>query len=183
MCLQLPWWLGVKNSLAIRRPRFDPGARKILWTRKCQPTPVILPEKSHGQRDLVGYIQSMGTKHWDDWTTEHTQMLETVVWIRVSPWDLVTESIYSILRVAWMCPESTATSSSPKQCYGRNWWVKSSLPCPSSGLSQKCVLGSLWAFPSGMPRAPSQSSAHLMQPVLASFHFLFHFPHLPTSAF
>ena len=56
---------GVKNSLAIRRPRFDPGARKILWTRKCQPTPVILPEKAHGQRDLVGYVQSMGHKALD----------------------------------------------------------------------------------------------------------------------
>ena len=121
------------------------------------------------------------TKHWDNWATEHTQMLETVVWIRVSPWDLVTECLFSA-RVAWMCPEFTATGSSPKQCYRRNWWVKNSLPCPSSGLTQKCVWGSLCAFPSGiMPRVPCQSSAHLMQPVLTSFPFLSHFPHLPTS--
>ena len=26
----------------------------ILWRRKCQPTPVFLPGKSHGQRSLVG---------------------------------------------------------------------------------------------------------------------------------
>ena len=35
--------------------RFDPWVRKIPWRRKWHPTPVILPEKSHGQRSLVGY--------------------------------------------------------------------------------------------------------------------------------
>ena len=29
--------------------------RKMLWRRKWQPTPVLLPGKSHGQRSLVGY--------------------------------------------------------------------------------------------------------------------------------
>ena len=28
---------------------------KIPWRRKWQPTPVFLPEKSHGQKSLVGY--------------------------------------------------------------------------------------------------------------------------------
>ena len=28
---------------------------KIPWRRKWQPTPVVLPGKSHGQRSLVGY--------------------------------------------------------------------------------------------------------------------------------
>ena len=28
---------------------------KIPWTRKWQPTPVLMPGKSHGQRSLVGY--------------------------------------------------------------------------------------------------------------------------------
>ena len=27
----------------------------ILWRRKWQPTPVLLPRKSHGRRSLVGY--------------------------------------------------------------------------------------------------------------------------------
>ena len=31
-----------------------------LWPRKWQSTPVLLPGGSHGQRSLVGYIQSMG---------------------------------------------------------------------------------------------------------------------------
>ena len=29
--------------------------RSIPWSRKWQPTPVFLPEKSHGQRSLAGY--------------------------------------------------------------------------------------------------------------------------------
>ena len=32
-----------------------PWVRKIPWRRKWQPTPVLLPGKSHGWRRLVGY--------------------------------------------------------------------------------------------------------------------------------
>ena len=35
--------------------RFDPWVGKIPWRRKWQPTPVLLPGKSHGWRILVGY--------------------------------------------------------------------------------------------------------------------------------
>ena len=38
-----------------RRFRFDPYVRKILWRRKCQPNPLFLHGKSHGQRSLTGY--------------------------------------------------------------------------------------------------------------------------------
>ena len=38
-----------------KRCRFDPWVRKNPWSRKCQPTPVFLPGKSHVQRSLVGY--------------------------------------------------------------------------------------------------------------------------------
>ena len=34
---------------------FDPRVGKIPWRRKWQPTPVLLPEKSHEWRSLVGY--------------------------------------------------------------------------------------------------------------------------------
>ena len=37
-----------------RRHRFNPWVWKIPWRRKWQPTPVILPIKSHGQRNLAG---------------------------------------------------------------------------------------------------------------------------------
>ena len=32
-----------------------PGLGGFPWRRKCQPTPVFLPGKFHGQRNLVGY--------------------------------------------------------------------------------------------------------------------------------
>ena len=32
---------------------------KIPWKRKWLPTPLFLPEKSHGQRSLVGYIHGV----------------------------------------------------------------------------------------------------------------------------
>ena len=41
--------------LQCKRPRFDPWVWKITWRRKWQPTPVLLPGKSHGPRSLVGY--------------------------------------------------------------------------------------------------------------------------------
>ena len=34
---------------------FDPWLGKIPWRRAWQPTPVLLPGESHGQRSLVGY--------------------------------------------------------------------------------------------------------------------------------
>ena len=38
-----------------RRCDFDPWVWKITWWRALQPTPVLLPGESHGQRSLVGY--------------------------------------------------------------------------------------------------------------------------------
>ena len=46
---------GKVSCLQCGRPGFDPWVRKILWRRKWQPTPVLLPGKSHGQRSIVGY--------------------------------------------------------------------------------------------------------------------------------
>ena len=37
------------------------GSGRFPWTRKWQPTPVFLPEKSHGQKELGG-LQSMGSQ-------------------------------------------------------------------------------------------------------------------------
>ena len=45
----------VSACLQRRRPEFDPRVGKIPWRRKRQPTPVLLPGKSCGQRSLVGY--------------------------------------------------------------------------------------------------------------------------------
>ena len=38
-----------------KRRWFDPWVRKVPWRRAWQPTPVLLPGESHGQRSLAGY--------------------------------------------------------------------------------------------------------------------------------
>jgi len=44
-----PRWLSGKESACqCRRRGFDSWVRKIPWRRKQQPTPIFLPEKSHG---------------------------------------------------------------------------------------------------------------------------------------
>ena len=64
-------FLGGSDGKSIRlqwgRTRFNSWVRKIPWRRKWQPTPGLLPGKSHGQRRLVGY-NPWGPKESD--TTE-----------------------------------------------------------------------------------------------------------------
>ena len=52
----------VKDLLQCRRLGFDPWVGKIPWRREWLPTPVFLPGKSHGQRNLAGYwgVQRVG---------------------------------------------------------------------------------------------------------------------------
>ena len=53
---RLPWWRRWEGiCLQCRRPGFDPWVGKIPWRRQWQPTPALLPGKSHGWRSLVGY--------------------------------------------------------------------------------------------------------------------------------
>ena len=53
-----------------RRWGFDPWVGKIPWRRARQPTPVFLPEKSHGPRSLASCC-TWGCKESD--TTEATE--------------------------------------------------------------------------------------------------------------
>ena len=48
-----------------RGPRLNPWVGKIPWRRKWQPTPVLLPGKSHGWRES-GRLQSMGSQRVRD---------------------------------------------------------------------------------------------------------------------
>ena len=54
-----PRWCSGKESACpcrkCKRCRFNPWVRKSPWSRKWQPTPVFLPRKPHGQRNLAGY--------------------------------------------------------------------------------------------------------------------------------
>ena len=62
----------VTNPLAVQN-KFDPWVRKIPWRREWQPTPVLLPGQSHGQRSLAG-PSAWGCKELD--TTEQLSMLQ-----------------------------------------------------------------------------------------------------------
>ena len=57
----------------LKRRGFDPWVGKIPWSRKWQPTPVFLPGKSHGQRNLMGY-SLWGCKELDMTERAHTHM-------------------------------------------------------------------------------------------------------------
>ena len=62
MCLGFPDGSRAKESACqSRRCGLDPWVRKMPWRREGQPTPVLLPEESHGQRSLGG-LQSMGSQ-------------------------------------------------------------------------------------------------------------------------
>ena len=47
--------LTVKHPPASAGDVRDPGVGKTPWRRAQQPTPVFLPEESHGKRSLVDY--------------------------------------------------------------------------------------------------------------------------------
>ena len=46
---------GKESACPYRRHGFDLWIGKIPWRRAWQPTPGVLPGKSHGQKSLVGY--------------------------------------------------------------------------------------------------------------------------------
>ena len=70
---QVAQWFKKKQSACQcsrhRRRWFDPWAGKISWRRKWWPTPVFLPEESHGQRRLAGY-SPWGRRVRHDWATD-----------------------------------------------------------------------------------------------------------------
>ena len=53
----------------------DPLEEEITWRSKWLHTPVFLPEKPHGQSNLVGYSPK---SHKESDTTEHTRRYEAI---------------------------------------------------------------------------------------------------------
>ena len=95
---------GKSICLQCGRPGFDLWVGKIPWKRKRQPTSVLLPGKSHGQRSLAGY-SPWGHKESD--TTEWLHIIvnsQTVIhescfqiWIHVL--DFLFKSWKQLLRI------------------------------------------------------------------------------------
>ena len=72
ICVGLPWWLsGKQYTCQYRRCGFGPWAWKIPGRRKCQPIPVFLSRKPHGQRSQVGY------RPWGSQRVRHSLMTKT----------------------------------------------------------------------------------------------------------
>ena len=70
----------IKNPLAnAGNAGFDPWVGKIPWRRAWQPTPVFLPEESHGQRSLAGY-SPWGCRVGFSWATEHAHTQSLYNW-------------------------------------------------------------------------------------------------------
>ena len=57
------------------RLRFNPCVGKIPWRNKWQPTPVLLPGESHGQRNLADYSQWGFKRVSHDLVTEQDEKL------------------------------------------------------------------------------------------------------------
>ena len=55
MAIMLPWRLRRSVCLQFWRPGAIPGSGRSSGEGNGNPTPVLLPGKSHGQRSLVGY--------------------------------------------------------------------------------------------------------------------------------
>ena len=52
--------VGKESACKAEESDLSVGSGRFPWRRKWQPTPVCLPGESHGQRSLVGYLQSIG---------------------------------------------------------------------------------------------------------------------------
>ena len=86
--LGLPRWLSGKESACqSKRQRFDPWVGKISWRREWQPTPVVFPGKSHGQRSLVGY-SPCGYKQLDktEWLNNKGHSRQHIHTSHISHW-------------------------------------------------------------------------------------------------
>ena len=85
---------GKSVCLQHRRHGFSPWVGKIPWRRKWQPTPVLLPGKSHGWRSLVGY---------NPWGSLGAQLVKTLpvmweTWVQSLGWEDPVEKGKSLLQ-------------------------------------------------------------------------------------
>ena len=76
------WLSGKESTFQCRRRKrrgFDPWVRKSPWRRKWQPTPVFLPGKYQGQRNLVGYSPWGSRRVGHDLMTEKQEEKQLVL--------------------------------------------------------------------------------------------------------
>ena len=93
----------VKNLPAMRRPGFNPWVGKIHWRREWQPSPVFLPEESHGQRSLAGY-SPWGHKESDTtkWLKHSTEVEVMITEVEVNLWKDLDDIIKEYRHFSYM---------------------------------------------------------------------------------
>ena len=84
----LPCWLSCKEpTCQYRKYGLSPWVGKIPWRRRWQPTLVLLPEKSYGQKGLAGYSP------WDhNRATQSLQLNDTTILLNNLPTHLTEPS-------------------------------------------------------------------------------------------
>ena len=84
---RLPWWLSDKESTCQyrrhRRHILDPWTRKIPWSKKWQPTPVISPGEFHGYRSLTDYSPWGPKSAGHNWVHTHGYIFICYNWVLV----------------------------------------------------------------------------------------------------
>ena len=98
------------------KPGFNAWIGKIPWRKKWQPTPVLLPGKSHGWRSLVGY-SPWGRKKSDTTERLHFHTLEK---------EMATHSSTLVWKIAWM-EEPGGLQSMGSLRVGHDWATSLSL--------------------------------------------------------
>ena len=144
------------------RHGFDPWVGKIPWRRKWQPTPVLLPGKSHGQRNLEGY-SPWPCKELD--MTQHThhfiKLFSSVMQLSLTLWP------HGLQHARLPCPSPTPRACS-NSCLLSRWChptISSSLVLFSSCLQSSPASGSFpmsQFFPSGGQRIGVSASASVL---------------------
>ena len=134
----------VKDPSAVQETWVQSLIRKIPWGRKWVPTPVFLPGKFHGQRNLAG-CSPWGCKELD--TTEHAC---PQIWERISP----------ACSKDWMTPVHIREGD-------LLYWATSSnadriQKCPCRHTQKSCLSGHSW------PRE-IDTKLTIMQPFCDSF--------------
>ena len=100
------WSLGWENPLE--------KEKATLWRTKRQPTPVLLPGKSHGQRSLVGY-SPWGCKE-----------LDTTEWLHFPEKAMAPHSSTLAWKIPWT-EEPCGLQSMGSQRAGHDWATSLSL--------------------------------------------------------
>ena len=101
----LRWLSGKESSCQCRSLGFDPWVGKIPCRRKWQPTPVFLPGKSRGQKNLEGYRLWAHERVGHDLATKQQHISDIIWYLSFSFWfaslSVVISSLqYGLLHLA-----------------------------------------------------------------------------------